>query len=73
MKVVDSGRNGKRKLYRSAKNSMIGGVCGGVADYLDKDPTLIRVFFVVLAFVPFLPAVLPYLIMWLLIPLEPAK
>jgi len=52
---------------------MIGGVCGGVADYLDKDPTLIRVLFVVLAFVPFLPAVLPYLIMWLLIPLEPAK
>ena len=32
----------KKKLYKSRKNKMIGGVCGGLAEYLNMDPTLIR-------------------------------
>jgi phage shock protein C len=38
-----------RKLYRSRTNRMLGGVCGGLAQYFNTDATLIRVLFVVLA------------------------
>jgi phage shock protein PspC (stress-responsive transcriptional regulator) len=38
-----------KKLYRSATNRMIWGVCGGLADYFDMDPVLVRVIFVALA------------------------
>ncbi|MDP6101619.1 MAG: PspC domain-containing protein [Dehalococcoidia bacterium] len=38
-----------KKLYRSATNRMIWGVCGGLADYFDIDPVLVRVIFVALA------------------------
>ena len=34
---------GKKKLYKSRKNKMIGGVCGGLADYLNMDPTIVRI------------------------------
>ncbi|MBQ3071270.1 MAG: PspC domain-containing protein [Tidjanibacter sp.] len=56
-----------KKLYRS-RSRMLGGVCGGLAEYWNVDPTLIRVAVAVLFFVPMIPVVLPYLIMWLLIP-----
>jgi phage shock protein C len=39
--------DGYRKLYRSRKERMIAGVCGGLGDYFDIDPTLIRLLFVV--------------------------
>jgi phage shock protein C len=39
-----------RKLYRSRKNRMICGVCGGVAEYFNIDPTLIRLVLAIFAF-----------------------
>lgn len=39
-----------KKLYRSTTNRMIWGVCGGLGQYFDIDPVLIRLIFVVLAF-----------------------
>ncbi|MDD2202426.1 MAG: PspC domain-containing protein, partial [Firmicutes bacterium] len=35
-----------KRLYRSRTNSMIGGVCGGIAEYLEVDPTIVRLGFV---------------------------
>ena len=32
----------KKALYRSNKNKMVAGVCGGIAEYFDIDPTLVR-------------------------------
>lgn len=40
----------EKKLYRSYSNRMIAGVCGGVAEYFDIDPTLIRLLWVVAGF-----------------------
>jgi phage shock protein C len=40
-----------RRLYRSQKNKMIAGVCGGYAEYFDVDPMIMRVLFLLLAFV----------------------
>lgn len=40
----------KKRLYRSSSNSMIAGVCGGIAEYFDIDPTLVRLLFVIAFF-----------------------
>lgn len=61
--------NGK-KLYRSRKNRMIAGVCGGLADFFGIDPTWIRLLFILLAFVAG-STILIYIIMWVIVPLEP--
>lgn len=37
----------KKRLYKSNKNKMINGVCGGLAEYFDIDPTLIRLGWVI--------------------------
>jgi len=37
----------KKRLYRSTKNRMIAGVCGGIAEYFDTDPTVIRLLWAV--------------------------
>jgi phage shock protein C len=58
-----------KKLFRSTKQKMLGGVCGGLAEYFDLDVSLVRLIFVGLALVTaILPMVLFYLIAWLVIP-----
>ena len=60
-----------KKLYRSRNNKMIAGVCGGLAVYLNIDPTIVRLAFVLLAlFQGF--GVLAYLVLWVIVPLEGA-
>jgi phage shock protein C len=59
-----------RKLYRSRTNRMLGGVCGGLAQYFDIDPTLIRVVFVLLTVLGGAGPLL-YLAMWIIVPKEP--
>lgn len=56
----------KKRLTRS-DNKMIGGVCAGLADYLDLDPTIVRVAWVLMVmFAGF--GVLLYAILWLVMP-----
>ena len=38
-----------KRLYRSRRNSMIAGVCGGLAEYLNMDPTVVRLIYVLLS------------------------
>ena len=61
-----------RKLYRSADDRWLAGVCGGLANYFNLDPTLVRVIFVVLALVG-LGGVILYLLMWVIVPPEPTE
>lgn len=57
-----------KKLYRSS-NRILAGVCGGIAEYCDVDPTLIRVVFAVLTlFSAAFPGLLLYIILMILIP-----
>ena len=57
-----------KKLYRSS-NRILAGVCGGIAEYFDIDPTLIRVAYVVLSlFSAAFPGVLLYIILMILVP-----
>ena len=63
--------NQYKKLYRSRENRMIGGVCGGLGEYFDIDPTLVRVLFILGAFLGIPGAlVLIYLIMLIVVPQE---
>jgi len=59
-------------LYRNVRNKRIAGVCGGLAERYGWDPTLVRVIFVLLIFVP-IPThiILVYLIMWAIVPKAP--
>jgi phage shock protein C len=59
-----------RRLYRSRSDRKLAGVCGGLAQYSNIDPTLIRVLFVVLALLGG-PGLVIYLLMWILVPEEP--
>ncbi|HHX94452.1 MAG TPA: PspC domain-containing protein [Clostridia bacterium] len=60
------------KLYRSRSNRMIAGVCGGIGEYLDIDPTLVRLILIVLVFLG-LSGVLAYIIAWIVIPEDPGN
>ena len=59
------------KLYRSRENRMLGGVCGGLGEYFDIDPTLVRLLFVFGAFLGIPGALaLIYLVMLIMVPQE---
>ena len=57
-----------KKLYRSKKERMIGGVCGGIAEHLDADPTIIRLGWVLLTLLSVGLGLIAYLIAWLIVP-----
>ena len=59
-----------KRLYRSRKNRMLGGVCGGIAEYFNIDPVIVRLIVVALFFVGG-SALLAYVIALIVIPYEP--
>ena len=60
-----------KRLYRSRRQRLLGGVCGGIAVYFDIDPTLIRFGWALLSLFAF-AGVIAYAIAWAIIPEEPA-
>lgn len=58
-----------KKLYRSTTNTMICGVCGGIGEYLNIDPTLVRLLWVLLACSG--AGIFAYIIAAIIIPLNP--
>jgi phage shock protein C len=61
----------RKRLMRSSTDKMIAGVCAGLADYFDLDPTIIRVIWV-LAFFCAGTGLLVYIILWIVLPLAPS-
>ena len=59
-----------KRLYRSRTDKVIAGVCGGLGEYFDIDPTWVRLLFILFLFLGG-SAFLVYVIMWLIIPLAP--
>ncbi len=58
-----------KKLYRSSKQRMIAGVCGGLAEYFDVDVNIMRLLFVAIGLVSVLfPMVIFYIIAWIIVP-----
>ena len=63
----------EKRLYRSRSDRMIWGVCGGLAKYFDIDPTIVRVIAVLLLPVSGGAAIVAYIIMAIVVPLEGSK
>jgi len=59
------------KLYRSKKNRIIAGVCGGIGEYFKVDPTLIRLLWLLISIVGSGSGIIAYIIAWIIIPEEP--
>ncbi len=60
----------EKKLRRS-KNQMISGVCGGIAEYFNIDPTIVRVAYVLLSVLSAgFPGIIVYIILMLIMPVE---
>jgi len=62
-----------KRLMRSSTDVKIAGVCAGIADYLDWDPTLVRVLWVILTLMPapLLPGIIGYAVCWIVMPVAP--
>ena len=59
-----------KKLYRSQKDSVIAGVCGGIAEYFEIDSTLVRLLVILIVFLGGI-GVIAYIIAWIIIPQNP--
>ena len=60
-----------KKLSLSTTDRKIGGVRGGIGEYFEKDPTLIRILFILVILFSFGFGVIAYLAMWLIVPKKP--
>jgi len=61
----------ERRLRRSSDQKMIAGVIGGLAEYFDRDPGLLRVLYVFISiFSAAFPGIFVYLILWVIVPLR---
>ncbi len=58
------------KLRRSRRNRIVAGVCGGLGEFFGLSPWIFRIVFLFLLMPGGLPGVLPYLILWIIIPRE---
>jgi phage shock protein PspC (stress-responsive transcriptional regulator) len=58
----------KKKLYRSKKERMIGGVCGGIGEFLEIDPTVVRVIWAFMTVLSIGVGIIAYILAWIIIP-----
>jgi len=62
----------QKRLMRSSVDCKIAGVCGGIAEYMDVDPTVVRLVWVLITFFTgILPGIVAYLVAWLVMPVTP--
>jgi len=58
-----------KRLRRSNKKKMIAGVCGGIAEYFDLDPSIVRIVYVLVSVLSVaFPGILFYILMWIIVP-----
>lgn len=60
-----------KRLYRSKKDKVLGGICGGLGEYFEIDPVLIRILWVILTVLSVGAGIIAYLICWIIIPQKP--
>ncbi len=59
-------------LYRSRDKRIFGGVCGGIAEWLGWGPWKVRILYTILGILPGFAGIPIYIILWLVVPQEPA-
>lgn len=61
-----------KRLHRSESNKKIAGICGGIGEYMEVDPTIIRLSTVILCIITgIVPMVIAYIVAWWIIPASP--
>ena len=60
----------EKRLHRSRTEKMIAGVCGGLAEYFNIDPTIVRILWVAITLLGG-AGILLYVILWVIMPLQP--
>lgn len=60
--------SGRNRLYRDTSDKLIGGVCSGLAAYMNVDPSIVRILFAIVTFGGFGVGFLIYLILWMILP-----
>ncbi|HDR74047.1 MAG TPA: PspC domain-containing protein [Methanoculleus sp.] len=59
----------EKRLVRSKTDRMLAGICGGIGEYFDVDPNIVRVIWVVITVISgFGPGILIYILVWLIVP-----
>jgi phage shock protein PspC (stress-responsive transcriptional regulator) len=58
----------RKRLFRSDTDKMLGGVCGGIAEYFDLDPTLVRLGYIVLSLFTIFSGIPAYIVLWIVVP-----
>ncbi len=71
VRAADGPPRAQKRLMRSAVDRKIGGVCGGFAEYLEVDSTLVRLVWIIAIFVPVPLGLIAYLIAWIVMPQAP--
>ena len=59
-----------KRLYRSRNDKILGGVCAGIAEYLEIDPVVVRLLWVILTLLSMGLGIVAYIIAWIIIPEE---
>ncbi len=59
-----------KKLCLSRNNKILAGVCGGLAEYFNVDPTLIRIIWAILTIISFFTFSVIYIIFWAIMPMQ---
>jgi len=63
-----------KKLYRSRENKIFGGIIGGIGEYFDIDPTILRLFFLFLILITgIIPPIIAYIIALFIVPKKPEE
>jgi phage shock protein C len=71
--VAAARRIGPKRLMRSSTESKIGGVCGGLAEYFEADPGIVRILVTLITIASgFVFGILSYVVAWVILPLAPA-
>lgn len=61
-----------KRLYRSRVNRLLGGVCGGLAEYFNVDPTIMRIIIILLTLLGGVMIVI-YIVLWVIVPENPKQ
>jgi phage shock protein C len=60
-----------KKIFLSETNKKVGGVCGGIGEYFNIDPTLVRLIWIVITLMTMGTGIVAYIIAWVVIPQQP--
>ena len=59
-----------KRLYRSGKDKILAGVCGGLGEYFNVDPVIIRILWIVFS-LAYGVGIIAYIIAWIVVPVNP--